>query len=102
MRGFLLVFSLVFLVIFVKYENKVIDLEVIIFELYERNFEEYLCVNNYGEVTLDNEKIKSFIEEKGYKVTFENDGLKFTVSFEFLFDFEKTYEFLLEKNYEFQ
>ena len=102
MRCFLLVFSFIFLFVFMEYQNKITNLEVIVFKLYERNFEDYLCVDNYGNLTFNNEKIKSFIEEKGYKVTFDSDTLKFTVSFKFLFGFKKTYEFLLEKNYEFQ
>ena len=101
MRCFILFLAVILLVFFIKYEHKIMEMEFIVFEMYKDGFEEYLDVDEYSNLYFKKDEIKEYLEEKGYKVSFDVN-LKFTVFFKYLFDFSKEFSFLLEENYEFE
>lgn len=102
MKLVVLVFTIMLSSFGIKFIEKKREMELVIFDMYSNNFEDYLVFNEKIEVSLDKQLMGDYLKGKGYNVEFKEGDFEFIVSFRMIIKFEQKYSFCLEKNNEFE
>ena len=74
-------------------------MELLVYEMYTNNFKDYVIINEDYDFCFNKEKLKEYLEGKGYMVDFKSEQT-FIVYFKYIVEFEKEYSFYLEKNHD--
>lgn len=99
MKWILMLYLSVMVLFFVNYTNNSGKVDSIVYNLYINDFKDCLKSDGYN-LVVDKEKLKKYIENKGYQIVFFENDYKFKIKFNCLFNYEKEYYFYLEKNNE--
>ncbi len=96
----ILIISILLIYIFsCNYINEIKSVESIVYELYQRGFNDYLIFIDEETLSYDKESLQQHIERKGYKMKFfEGEELHFCISFKKIFVYQKEFKFELVKN----
>ena len=100
MKKAIFVFTVFVMLFGIKIIEKKRSMELMVYEMYLDNFEEYLTFDENLDIIYDKSLIKKFFEDKGYNIKFKDENLNFVLSFEMIVCYEKEYSFYLEKNNE--
>ena len=85
----------------IKYISEIKKLELIIYQLYQSEFNDYLIFKD-EELSYDKKSLKQYMEKNGYKIKFFDEvDLHFYLSFKNVFKYEKEFKFELVKNNDF-
>ena len=102
MKFIIFVFTISVGVFGIKVIEKKRNMELVVFDMYLNNFEEYLLFDEKNELDFDKELMKNYFKEKGYHIKFKEGKLEFIVSFKMIINCEQKYSFYLEKSDEFE
>lgn len=98
MRYLTLFLSVVIIWMTILYTSKIRELEMVILQFYKSDFKEYVMFDGNQNIVFNKEKLNEYFKEMGYCVAFEEDDLRFTISFQRVFYFKKEYYFYIQKN----
>lgn len=101
MKLIIVLFAIVCCIYNSIYIKKVNEIDSLVYELYENNFNEYLIVDKEGNLEYDTRKLKVYFESKGFEFECIKNKLSFNIYFEIFDSYKREYNFLLEINNEF-
>lgn len=104
MRWIMLSLSLLISVFQFKQETKVMLIENEMYELYSNGFKDYLTIRDNYMLSIDTEKMTSYLLSKGYSVIVEVVDGEILVKFQYKFfkEREKVYSFYMAVNNEYK
>lgn len=92
-----ILFSCFYIYIFIDRTNEV---EMLVYTLYVEGFEDLYFIDENYNLLIDKQKVKNYFKNKGYKVTFIEDGnAHFYIQYKSVLSYKKEYYFYVEKRY---
>lgn len=82
------------------YIEEISKIENVIFEMYYSNFEDFLEMDDRAHLRVNENKVISYLESKGYKsnVYTNYDGIHIKIEIKYIYKHSKEYIFYMVKN----